>query len=184
MGWDYTKGATKGQIVKELVKEQPLRDAQTWSNAKQQIVDAGYKIAVKVLAHKVVKSSLWAVREVTKKYPDGKVEVETYIYLGLLGSKKDFGWGYNSYCEQEGPFYYDCPLEFLDMVPPVDESWREKVREWHRRQTRPLEVNKTYKLDGCKIEHVTITALEPKLLGRGPDIKVYRLTRDLIGEEK
>lgn len=63
-------------------------------------------------------------------------------------------WGYKDLGEEDGPFYYDCPLSFLDRAPepnfcPIDghagvprTTWRDHVRICHeaqakRRHSRP-----------------------------------------------
>lgn len=136
MGWDFTRGASKTDIVAELVKDQPRQLARTWSNKDQKIIDLDYEMEVKTVAHKVVRNTLWAVREQIKYKKEGE-ERFRYILCCLLQNKRGYGWGYKDMSEMEGPFYYDCPLEFLDMAPVACEPWRVKVREYHasRRKT-------------------------------------------------
>lgn len=70
------------------------------------------------------------------KRPDGK----TTIGLDLLaGGGRGAGWGYKAMGEECGPFYYDCPLGYLNQVSDTDNTrateWRLKVREHHAKKT-------------------------------------------------
>lgn len=91
----------------------------------------------KVLAHRVVGNHLWTAMERTSD--DGATE--RFIGLDLMRSGHPTeGWGYKDLCESMGPCEVDCPLAFLDMVPPPDskyaEGWREKVRAHHAATAR------------------------------------------------
>lgn len=49
------------------------------------------------------------------------------------------GWGYKDMDESVGPYYFDCPMSYLDMVrdwEPVGSAakWRESVRAWHAKR--------------------------------------------------
>lgn len=33
--------------------------------------------------------------------------------------------------EDVGPDVYDCPIELLEAARPTNETWRERVRQWH-----------------------------------------------------
>lgn len=48
---------------------------------------------------------------------------------------RDCGWGYKSLDESAGPYYYDCPLGYLEVAPeptsPHAAEWRRKVRQHH-----------------------------------------------------
>ena len=43
-------------------------------------------------------------------------------------------------CESMGPFYYSCPLGYLELVPVADEQWRECVRSYHAKRRKKREV--------------------------------------------
>ena len=54
-----------------------------------------------------------------------------YIGMDLLIPDKT-GWGYKPMCEEAGPYFYGCPLSFLDMVPHVaNQQWRDDLRKHH-----------------------------------------------------
>lgn len=53
--------------------------------------------------------------------------------MGKAGGR----WGYKSMSEADGPFYYSCPMSFLDAAPVMDPEWREGVkRYWEDRKAR------------------------------------------------
>lgn len=49
----------------------------------------------------------------------------------FLLRKGQNGWGYKGIPEKHGPFYYNCPVEYLDMVPTVNFEWRAEVIKYH-----------------------------------------------------
>jgi hypothetical protein len=134
MGWTHTKGATKASIVAGLIADQPRHPGCRWSNSEQKIVETGFDVESKTLAHKVVRNTLWTVCEVVH-YKEGK-EFSRQRFIGcyLLGSAQRYGWGYKAMDESMEPFYYDCPLSFLDKVPVVKPEWRAKVKEYHQKK--------------------------------------------------
>lgn len=115
MGWYYTAGATKQDIINECTG--------SWENDKGKCQTIASKVSGRVL---------WAVKEYTDKVQGGSTR---YICCELLDNGGD-GWGYKPMDESMGPHYYDCPLAFLDMVPcpgiGFAASWREKVRAYHK----------------------------------------------------
>jgi len=113
-----------------------------------------------VIAHSVVDNGvddevdceLWMVKEHTAKvqinagewFKDRAVE-PGYTYraidlalIGPGGHSFRSSWGYKSLIEAMHPFYYSCPLSFLEMVPAgspeVCPEWRAMVRKWHVEQ--------------------------------------------------
>jgi hypothetical protein len=53
-------------------------------------------------------------------------------------AKQYEGWGYKDLDESMGPYYFSCPLKYLDMVP-IDRyggnaEWRAGVVAYHERQ--------------------------------------------------
>ena len=43
-------------------------------------------------------------------------------------------WGYKPMDESMGPYYFDCPLTWLDRAPVLNADWRTSVRGWHEAQ--------------------------------------------------
>ena len=101
MGWDFTEGYTKADMVAELTK--------SWGSTT-------------CLKYTVKGSTMWAVMET-----NGAKRID----CNLLKVDRKFGAGYKGMCESMGPCYYDCPLAYLDEVPAVNEEWRTKVRAFH-----------------------------------------------------
>jgi hypothetical protein len=110
MGWYYTYGASRADIIKEL-----LVDGKT---------DTGTS---KVLAHCTRGNVLWSVREFIGN--DGTTL--RWIGCDLLTRSKD-GWGYKPMDESMGPCYYTVPLSYFDLAPNPEGKWaiewRDKVR--------------------------------------------------------
>jgi hypothetical protein len=168
MGFDFTKGAKKTDIVKRLIADRPR-----FNNGRD-----SFDVSSKTVAHKVIGSSLWMVVEQTKHFKLAD-QTKRLIVLAVLENKRGFGYGYNSHCEEAHPYYYDCPLEFLDMVPVASEDWRKGVREYHRRMNAVLVPNTVYNLEGANSEYMTLMSVLP-LLGRSPTGKVFRYKKEWI----
>ncbi len=65
----------------------------------------------------------------------------TMIELHLLDCSAG-QWGYKTIPEKAGPFYYGCPLEFLDLAHD------ETNQEWRDRLTTPSLTAPTTSLEG------------------------------------
>jgi hypothetical protein len=77
---------------------------------------------------------LWSVAEITAK--DNSTaglkagQVLKLICCDLL-DRSGSTWGVKRLDEAMGPFYFSCPLRFLDMADELSTSWRESVRKFH-----------------------------------------------------
>lgn len=102
--------------------------------------DRSYIRNRKVLEHALVGHELWMVVRLKLKVAgmvNGNAvgDVYTYIACELLACA-DGLWGHKSIPEEMGPFYYGCPLHFLDLAPDGNNpEWREKLRQTHRQRT-------------------------------------------------
>ena len=67
MGWDFTQGASKADVVTELTQESS-GEATTWENGKG-IVKLGYRYERRTLAKSIRGNVLWTVEEVTRHKP-------------------------------------------------------------------------------------------------------------------
>jgi hypothetical protein len=105
MGWDFKQGATKKDIIADLVGRLGESDEYV------------------TLVRRTVGNCLWAVIEHNTGDANSR-----YINLYLLESKRGYGWGYKSIGECMEPYECSCPLAFLQMVPEGNESWRDRVR--------------------------------------------------------
>lgn len=157
MGWDFAQGATRKDIIQERIADKRGTDGSIWQ----------------CLRHTTRGNVLWTVWEVAKT--DGSVE--RFIGCDLL-KNSSWGWGYKDQCESMHPYYYTCPLIYLDLVPVACEDWREKVRQYHAKQKRKFQVGQVVELEDSTIPYVTITSARP-LLGRYNG-KTYRIPKRMI----
>jgi hypothetical protein len=165
MGWSFTRGASRADVVKELTGE--------WQNEG---------ITARCLTYTLKGNVLWSVRELT--YSDGRTL--RVIFCDLLARQRGYGWGYKGMEESMGPCYFTCPLAYFEMVPAQHREWRAKVQEYHeatrRRLAVKLVIGQTVKLEGSNIPSVIVTGL-PK--GRGALLgmyngKTYRVSRRFL----
>ncbi|MDR2452366.1 MAG: hypothetical protein LBE85_11505 [Candidatus Accumulibacter sp.] len=123
MGWLFSH-QSRPALIAELIKPQESERA-----------------SAKVIAHALRGKVLWSVVEVTAKvageFPNlAPGESRRYIQCDLLKGGSN-GWGYMSMDESMHPFYYSCPLSYLDMAPEQSREWREGVRAHHGKPTAP-----------------------------------------------
>ena len=95
MGWYFEYGASRADVIRELMRERTNGTAKGVTLAK---FASG--------------NTLWTVEEVTTT--DGPSH--RYIGCYLLQRSSD-GWGYKPMDESMGPCQQSCPPKFLDMVP-------------------------------------------------------------------
>lgn len=107
MGWYYTYGATRRDVIRELTEN------------RSAIVER----------RACVGNVLWTVEHNLS----GR-----WIGCYLLSRGTGDGWGHKPMSEAMGPYYYSCPLSFLDAVPEADAAWRARVREYHASRLPPL----------------------------------------------
>ncbi len=130
------------------------------------------------------KGTLWTVWEqrlISKA--TGEVAIaERYIGCDLLQYDNTcHGWGYKDMDESSGPYVFNCPLSYLEMVPcpgGYATEWRESVHAYHGYRG-PIHVGERVELRDLVLPWVTVASVKP-LLGRGPDGKVYNLRRKNI----
>lgn len=123
---------------------------------------------VHTIKHCFKGNNLWAVQEYTHSELDwdGKPnpkagQTARFIALYLIkgrdicnkrtGRYDPDGWGYKDMDESAGPYYFNCPLAYLDMVPDPGghaTEWRAKVRELAERSKRKLIEGQRIKLYG------------------------------------
>jgi hypothetical protein len=134
MGWTFTNGATKADIIDKLTSEVPRQPAVHWSIAEQKSVPSGYDFSSKTLHRSVHGDVLWTVEELVRyKEPEERTRSIGCYLLEVRGD----GAGYKPMDESMHPYYYTCPLAYLDMVPEANSEWREKVRAHHAMNQQP-----------------------------------------------
>jgi hypothetical protein len=165
MGWMYrTTPCSKRDYLKDLVRD--------FTNDNE-------KCKIDVLAKTVRGNCFWMVCEVTRK--DTGI-VSRFIVLALLGCDKGC-WGYKDIEESMHPYFYSCPVKYLDMVPEVGcQVWRDKVREIAARKARKMQVGDVYELPGCKPRFIRIVNARP-LTGRDVNGNLYRIRRGHVGDK-
>ena len=155
MGWYYTYNASRKDIIAEIVAEQE-----------------GFKTIRKCTSGNV----LWTVHESTTQG-----ETTTWIGCYLLQRSAD-GWGYKPMSESMGPYYWSCPLAYLDLAPEACAEWREGVRKYWSKRNRQLQVGFTYKIHGTPagdtVHLVCLRPLRGVISGRE-----YRIPKRMIGEK-
>ncbi|MFV0678183.1 hypothetical protein [Variovorax sp. tm] len=91
---------------------------------------AGVSASSTVLAHRSIGNRLWFLAQTRS----GEAAGHKWIGLTLIDSRRG-EVAVKCMDESVGPYYYDCPLEFLDRadapVGPYAGPWREKVRAFH-----------------------------------------------------
>ena len=126
MGWLFTLGQTKKDLV--------ARRTKAWDHATPD----GAVITSVCLRHcyrgNAFTGVLWTVWERTFTKDEQPVKPhERWIGCDLLRYRKGDGWGYKDMEESMHPYYYSCPLGYLELVPVACEKWREGVRSYHAR---------------------------------------------------
>lgn len=123
MGWLFGHGQTRSQLIERLTRYEEHSGRTR-----------------RCLRHCTSGNVLWTVWEIAR--PDEAPM--RYIGCDLLAwDKSCAGWGYKDMCEEMQPFYYSCPLAYLDMVPSTSPEWREQVRAWHATRSRALAHSRT-----------------------------------------
>lgn len=129
MGWYYPHGVNRKELIAQRVEswERDTGEMLVTSTCLKHCYRGG-----------VFSGVLWSVWERTFT-KDGK-EVQPpqrWIGVDLLHCYQG-EWGYKPLEESMGPYYFSCPLSYLDLVPldryGGNPEWREAVVEHHRRQ--------------------------------------------------
>lgn len=129
MGWYYPSGVNRKELIAQRVEG--------WERETDEML-----VTSSCLKHcyrgNVYSGVLWGVWEQTYT-KDGKElqPNQRWIQCDLLRCHQGC-WGYKPMDESFGPFYYSCPLSYLELVPldrySGDPEWREAVTEHHRRR--------------------------------------------------
>lgn len=164
MGWTFPHGASRSDVINELTAEQHT-DRRTFRTLRKCFRG----------------NTMYALHE--SEPVEGPTVRFLVVYL-LQRSQGD--WGYKDMDESMEPYYYDCPVSYLDAATePASEharKWRAEVRERAavRASKKPCK-GETWTLQGCSIPEVKITSLKPlRGLAQG---QVYRIKRSLLGEK-
>ncbi len=133
MGWLYNYSWTLKSLIAERTKD--------WSHtfSKNELLGAGITVTTTCVAkcfrgNVCYKGTLWVVWERTFANPDGSVAKAPERWIGCdLMQRSGGDWGYKDLDESCGPYYYNCPEKYLNMVPEVaNQEWRDAVAEHHK----------------------------------------------------
>jgi len=121
MGWLMKRGYTRSMMIDHLTR-----------------AEESEKTRYTTITHCLRGNVLWSVAEITSKV-DGLRLVDTTLAIGQskrfiachLLARSEYGWGYKDMEESMHPYYYTCPIKYLEMVPVACKEWREKVYEYH-----------------------------------------------------
>ena len=116
MGWTFVR-LTRDQLIRELTATEETE------RSRNEVID-----------HTLVGNVLWTVVRVTAKQAGvlGLAPGESATLIGCHLLESSGGdWGYKSLDESVHPYYYSCPLRYLDMAPVQSPEWRERVHRFH-----------------------------------------------------
>lgn len=119
MGWDFTFGATRKDIIRQATDE--------W---KTEAGGTG-----KSLRHCCKGNVIYILWEITR--PD--VPVMRFIEVVLMKKSRE-GWGCKKMDETMEPYYYECPISYIEIAGPSKyesaQKWRDEVRLRHEIKKR------------------------------------------------
>ena len=119
MGWYFSR-QTRAQLIQELIQPQE-----------------GERAHYHVIAHALRGNVMWSVVRITAKetgiFGLNVGESTVFIRCDLLQGAGD-DWGYKPLEEAMHPYYYSCPLCYLDLAPEQCREWRDGVRNYHARR--------------------------------------------------
>ncbi len=123
MGW-YFSSRSRSELIVELIAAQETE-----------------RICAQVIAHALRGNVLWSVVEMTAKVEGVHRDLRPgqclrIIRCDLLERRAD-QWGYKPLDESMHPYYYSCPLSYLDLAPEQCGKWRAGVRAYHARRRAP-----------------------------------------------
>jgi hypothetical protein len=167
MGWTYPYDTP---TRKDVIRDRIEGETGTWKGRPVKRICERHCYRGSV--HRGVLWTVWRIKDA-----ETDEVIDSFIGCDLLhySRSKDYGsgWGYKDMCESSGPYYYSCPLSYLDMVPmpdsPYAPEWREKVRAYHAQRNKKLVVGQTYpattgvKIGSRHVVEVTIKKLRPLL---------------------
>jgi hypothetical protein len=117
MGWTFSY-QTRDELIRELTQPHETEGARAT-----------------VITHSRCGNVLWSVVEITAKQAGylnlALGESTRFIRCDLLEGSGG-RWGYKPLEESMHPYYYSCPLRYLQMAPVQSPEWRDGVRAYHQ----------------------------------------------------
>ena len=170
MGWTFSRSFTKASIRAE--RTAPYQDA----------FDRGSTTTTLRSTYKG--NTLWTLHETTT----ATGEMQRWIGCTRV-SRQDGQWGYKDMSEHMGPYYFDCPLDYLDAAtePPNETAseWREQVRRHHAQKklqaAKKPQVGETWSVVGSPtVPRISVVDTKP-LIGTYNGT-LYRVKQRMLGE--
>lgn len=126
MGW-YFSPQSRSELIAELIAPQHVAAQCVSDNLRADALGL-----------------LWSVVELTAKVEGVHRDLAPgqslrYIRCDLL-ERSGNQWGYKPLEESMHPYYYSCPLSYLDLAPEQSADWRAGVRAYHARRRTPTAV--------------------------------------------
>jgi hypothetical protein len=169
MGWTFPYGASRAQVIEEITRDQ------------ENAAGGFFKTHRKCFKG----NTMYALHETGPVGEDGRSRKWIGVYL-LQRDSRDGTWGYKDMAEEMHPYYYDCPVSYLD---EADEPASEHAKEWRKivrekaaeRASKKPKKGERWSYRNPTIGEVTIVSVRP-LHGRAPNGVTYRIKRDNLGE--
>lgn len=116
MGWLFSSG-TRSELIASLIRTQDTD-----------------RFHCETLKHTLRGNVLWSVARFTAKQDNHALAAgqSTLMIRCDLLRRSAGEWGCKSLSEDDGPYYYSCPLSYLAMVPVRSPGWREQVMAYHQ----------------------------------------------------
>lgn len=141
MGWTYPNGVSRKELIQQRTR--------TWEREIDGVV-----VKSNCLAHCFrggrFSGVLWSVWERTFERDGQQVErTQRWITCDLIRCHGG-EWGYKDMQEAEHPYYYSCPITYLDLVP-IEQygghpDWRQEVRFRHQERLEKRRQRKSQSL--------------------------------------
>ena len=162
MGWLYTQGFDKSRLVADLRKQ----------------------LEKKLIKSTVVGNCFWAL-----------INSESHgviILLCLLQSGRQDGWGYKDMDESMHPYYYSCPLNYLEKAPVACQKWRDWVVKFHAEKSKKLEIGEysvggNWKVQSMRIDKIILESVKPlrgKIYSEGTFLGYSTIPRRMMKDAK
>ncbi len=184
MGYSWTVGATRKDVIKEITESHnnkwyKINQNNRIGRTQTQIT---YNIVKCIRQCSRGYTTLWTVWE-NNTYniiTDELIGTRKYILCSLLKRVKETGharlysWGHKDMPESVCPYYFSCPMGYLKLAELTSKKWREGVKAYHIK----YKVGDELKLSSRDVPYAIITSTKP-LIGRRNG-RLYRIRRETI----